>query len=175
MARRIVLGKVGSDYVFRVSRAGVDAATADLDGLLFDADHIPARYEGEGTITCPAGRDPVSGETDLWIPGKVTVSHGVDPSVIMGLAYPLSSDNRWRWVRAIAGDDGVGETSYYYYDFGHMDDNYCSPHWMTSNIDDGSIIQEWRGGWRLEWNSSTITITNNAPHSIRVRWLAIKI
>ncbi|HZH10534.1 MAG TPA: hypothetical protein VEZ24_09195 [Microvirga sp.] len=176
MARRIVLGDVGSNYVFRVSRAGYDAATADLDGLLFDADHIPARWENEGTVTCPGGRGPVSGEVDLWYPGTVTVSHGSTPSVIMGLAYPLSSNNRWYTVHATVDHvSGTGNTHYHTYEFSHMDDNYCSPHWLTSDYDNGDSLQQLRGGWKLEWNSSTITITNNSPYPIRVRWLAIKI
>lgn len=176
MARRIVLGRVGSEYVFRVSRAGYDAATADLDGLLFDADYIPARFEAEGTVTCPGGRGPVSGEVELWYPGKVTISHGTSPSIIMGLAYPLSADNRWYWVHATANHfSGTGDIHYHTYEFGHMDGNYCSPHWLTSDYDNGDSLQQLRGGWKLEWDSSSITITNATPYSIRVRWLAVKI
>lgn len=166
MARRVVLGKVGSDFVFRVSRPGFDAATADLNQLLFDADGINARIARSGLATVPASTFPLS-------PGTVTIAHDVaDPGLIIGVAQSLYDDdasgNTGMWV-GLNRDPNVSNGAVTPLPLAWNDDlknGWCTP-WIFS-ADDGSAKSA--NGWRIRWNSTSLFLYNFQRYQIRVRW-----
>ena len=89
MARRLVLGKAGSDYGLFVSKSGTDVvndsgALTSGDNLLFDSrvgiGSLPLKFHGQGTLGPPATRtDTVKGDTSTTI----THSLGYKPFVIV--------------------------------------------------------------------------------------------
>jgi len=170
MARRIVLGRVGSNFVFRVSRPGFDAATADLDQLIFDGDGVHARVAASGQADVPASSYPLS-------PGTITIAHGVtDPGLIIGVAKSLYVDdpsgNTGMWV-GLNVDPNVSGGAVTLLPLDWNDDlkiGWCTP-WIFS-ADDGSAKSA--NGWRIRWNSTNLFIDNFQKYGIRVRWTALE-
>jgi hypothetical protein len=171
MARRVVLGNVGSEFVFRVSRPGFDAATADLDQLIFDADAIQARVAASGLTTVSASTYPLS-------PGVRTISHGVDsPGLAIGVAqsmYTNSADasNDGMWVGLdrdpqLSGGNVIIVPLHWNND---LKIGWCTP-WML-NADQGE--KKSGNGWRIRWNNTTLFIDNFQAYGIRVRWSVLE-
>jgi hypothetical protein len=168
VARRIVLGKVGSIYRFRVSQPGVDAATADLDQLLFDADNIPARVLASGVATLTNAPSPSVEATQ-------NIALGVAPSLCIGVAQSLYDNgdpaflNMW-WVRAqnpnVSGGTPYGNPN----GIEELRSGWCTP-WSFFGDDSSGGTKSC--GWRIGWTSSTLTIYNRSSNNIRVRWAAL--
>ena len=95
MARRIVLGKRGSDYGLFVSKAGEDAASTSTNGLIFDSNaaFTPSIVTyGQGFLqatTAFRGASP-KGEYHSGDAGTVRITHGLSyaPQVFMRWTYP---------------------------------------------------------------------------------------
>jgi len=95
MARRIVLGKRGSDYGLFVSKAGEDAASTSTTSLIFDSNAaytMNVKTYGQGYLQ-PTTSHRFSGpkaEYDSGDAGTVRISHGVGyaPQVFMRWTYP---------------------------------------------------------------------------------------
>ena len=89
MARRLLLGKAGSDYGLFVSKSGTDVINdsgtlANGDDLLFDSrvgiGSLPLKFHGEGTLGLPSTRsDALTSDT------FATITHnlGFKPFVIV--------------------------------------------------------------------------------------------
>lgn len=170
MARRVVLGKDGNDFVFRVSRPGFDAATADLDQLIFDADGVQARVAASGLATVAASSYPLS-------PGTTTIAHGVaDPGLIIGVAQSLyvddASGTTGMWV-GLNVDPNVSNGQVTVLPLNWNTDlmvGWCTP-WIFS-ADDGAAKSA--NGWRIRWNSTSLFFDNFQKYGIRVRWTALE-
>jgi hypothetical protein len=167
MARRVVLGNVGSEFIFRVSRPGFDAATADLDQLIFDADAIQARVAASGLTTVSASEYPLS-------PGTRTITHGVDnPGLAIGVAQSMYSNefdpsNDGMWV-GLDRDPQLSGGNVTIRPLNWNNDlkiGWCTP-WML-NADQGE--KKSGNGWRIRWNSTSLFIDNFQAYGIRVRW-----
>lgn len=168
MARRIILGNNGGEYQFKVSAAGYDAATADLDGLLFDADNIPARVAASGRFTAPATEGFMN-------PSETTRSHGAaNIAAAFAIAKPIpdveGSTAYWYYGLRLAPGQG-GSTTWYVLENAHMTDNYCTPfYWEGDDAGGGSYVS----GWRFIWNSTSVVVQNFAPDRLDVRWVALE-
>jgi hypothetical protein len=78
MARRVLLGKAGSDYGLFVSKPGTnvinDSGTlTSSENLLFDSrvgiGSLPLKFHGQGTISAPAV---------VGIPASTTITHSLN-------------------------------------------------------------------------------------------------
>jgi len=89
MARRLVLGKAGSDYGLFVSKSGTDVVNdsgtlTDGDNLLFDSrvgiGSLPLKFHGQGTLGLPSTRSEA-----LTSDTFTTITHnlGYKPFVIV--------------------------------------------------------------------------------------------
>jgi hypothetical protein len=165
MARRIVLGQVGSAFRFRVAEPGVDAATADLDQLIFDADNIPTRILATGTTTVDLAPNPGT-------PNVRELSHGVSPSLMIGVAQSIwtsggevNETNEWL-VRTLTTGNSLGR--FVLFDMAAKD-GWSTPWYWFGNEPD----QSQSCGWRLGWDASKVYVYNHSGASIRVRWTAL--
>lgn len=167
MARRIVLGKVGSEFLFRVSQPGIDAATAGLDDLIFDADNIPARVSASGLATVSGTSHPTTESTN-------DVAHGLGyrPALVIGVAQstytdPLQPAENGKWfVRTYEPIVGVSA----FEAVQELKTGWCTP-WYWQGDDSAGGFQS--AGWRLAFNSTNVTIINRSANAIRVRWAAL--
>lgn len=166
MARRVVLGQVGGAFRFRVAEPGVDAATADLDQLIFDADNIPTRILATGTTTLGLAPDPGT-------PSVREISHGVSPSLVIGVAQSIwtsggSADETNEWLVRTLTTGGGGLGGFVINPPG-LRDGWSTP-WYWFGEEPG---QAQSCGWRLGWDSSKVYIYNHSAASIRARWTAL--
>ena len=169
MSRRIILGRNGSDYAFRVARPGFDAATASLDNLVFDADNIPTRVAATGLTT-------IGGVVQPNVPVTVDIAHGANPSLCIGVAqsqyinsnYP-ETDHQWEYM-IVDPDILNGKERRALIENTYLALGWCAP-WILTIDADG--IQA-SGGWRIQWTSTLIRLHNLSPHPIRVRWAALE-
>ncbi|MCB5173636.1 hypothetical protein [Microvirga lenta] len=163
MARRIILGRNGGPYQFKVSAAGYDAATAPLDGLLFDADNVPARVAAQGTFRAERGN---------YLGVETARSHGVSsPSMCIAIARPwnpvTSSVGDWYvWFRLASGTASAGKL-----DRPLMDKNYCTPFYWWA--DQGNGTTEFCG-WKFRWTSSQVICESFTYEQLDVRWAALE-
>jgi len=171
MARRIILGKHGAGYRFRVSELGADAAAASLDQIIFDADNIPARVAASGVRLVSAAAQPS-------VPTVATISHGVDPSLCIGVAEST-------YVKELSLDPPTGS---WLVRAQHPDVNNGNPYWQGNGV--AAMVGEWvtpflfegdtseggvqSCGWSIAWTSSSLTIRNYSANGIRVRWAALE-
>lgn len=169
MTRRVILGWDGSSMKFRVSKPGADAATADLDDLLFDADSVPAVVKGSGAFNADFNAFQ---QTQPEVAEVTTISHGAGSNVDLIMAIAEPTDGRsgagiWaHWYRTsptAAASQSIGN--------GTMNNRHCTPFWFKGDLGTGVVY--W-GGWRYTWNSTSITITNNLANALRVRWVALE-
>jgi hypothetical protein len=169
MARRVVLGQVGGAFRFRVAQPGVDAATADLDQLIFDADAIPTRILATGLATVGQTLDPN-------VPTLRELSHGVSPSLVIGVAQSIyttpgqvDETNQWVVIQRLAPSQGGG-TGAFTIDPAGLKDGWAAP-WYWFGTESGGATQSC--GWRLGWDSSKVYLYNHSARDIRVRWTAL--
>jgi len=169
MARRIILGRDGSTFRFRVSQPGFDATTADLDNLVFDADNIPTRIAATGLATvnkAPSPHDPT----------VLALAHGASPSLCIGVALPLdvvnpgSYEGMW-WYSEQNPDIGDGSPGGNVFNLEALRNQWVTP-WLYSGDDSAGDTQSC--GWGIRWNSSTISLVNYSYNPIRVRWAALE-
>lgn len=168
MARRIILGKYGSAYRFRVAQPGFDAALAGLDNLIFDADNIPARVAATGIALVDPAVSPHQ-------PTTRQIAHTASPSLCIGVAEPTTTpgynaDGMWRIIMQDPKVNNGNPTSLFY-DLPEIHHQYCTP-WMFYGDNSGGNVQSI--GWKIQWNSSTISLINYSSNGIRVRWAALE-
>lgn len=164
MARRVVLGQVGGAFRFRVAEPGVDAATADLDQLIFDADHIPTRILATGTTTLGLATSPT-------VPSERELNHGVSPSLVIGVAQSIWTsggevNETNEWLVRTETTSGLGG---FVINPAGLRDGWATPWYWFGN----EPSQSQSCGWRLGWDSSKVYIYNHSAASIRVRWTAL--
>jgi hypothetical protein len=169
MARRVVLGQVGSAFRFRVAQPGVDAATADLDEMIFDADAIPTRILATGTATVGPAANPTT-------PTILQQSHGVTPSLVIGVAQSIyttpgqvDETNQWIVIQQLAASQGGGMGAFAI-DPPGFKDGWAAPwYWFGT----GQSGDSQSCGWRLGWDSSRVYLYNHSAVNIRTRWTAL--
>lgn len=174
MARRIILGKDSSGYRFRVSQPGVDAATAGLDELIFDADNIPARVAATGLATIGGAAGPTS-------PTTVSLAHGASPSLCIGVASSLHvlsgapgtlSTPTGGWAR-ICTDPAIdnGAPFPWWNQVSEMVGEWVTPFLYQGDDSAGLVVS---CGWGISWSSNQVNLVNRSGYSIRVRWAALE-
>ena len=151
MARRLVLGKAGSDYGLFVSKSGTDVVNdsgtlTNGDNLLFDSrvgiGSLPLKFHGQGTLGLPSTQtDTIKGDT------FATITHnlGYKPFVVV------------QWCFSTDVSSGVATKMYpamhFYYDEFDYDTEF------------GSNTQEYesvfKGGVWFEVTTTTLKIYNN--------------
>lgn len=151
MARRLVLGKAGSDYGLFVSKSGTDVVNdsgtlTNGDNLLFDSrvgiGSLPLKFHGQGTLGLPSTQtDTLKGDT------FATITHnlGYKPFVVV------------QWCFSTDVSSGVATKMYpamhFYYDEFDYDTEF------------GSNTQEYesvfKGGVWFEVTTTTLKIYNN--------------
>lgn len=163
MARRIILGRNGGQYQFKVSAAGYDAATAPLDALLFDADNVPARVAAQGTFRAATG-SPIGVQTAR--------SHGVSsPSMCIAIGRPWDTvqlaPGDWEyWIRLSSGTASNAPLNR-----ALMNKNYCTPFYWWADQTGGTTEF---CGFKFNWSSTQVIVTNFCPHPIDIRWAALE-
>ncbi|KFG68711.1 hypothetical protein [Microvirga sp. BSC39] len=171
MARRIILGQYGSGYRFRVSQPGLDAATAGLDALIFDADNIPARVAATGTGIVSAAPAPDQ-------PFVQSYAHGANPSLCIGVArsrFPgnlMSQEPPGGWVLRIRNpkiNNGNPTERWNYVN--DMVNEWVTPFRFQGDDSAGDVQS---CGWGISWTSTTISIRNYSGSDIDVRWAALE-
>ena len=92
MAKRILLGKAGSDYGLFVSKAGIDVVNnsnvlTSSENLLFDSrvgiGSLPLKFHGQGTISAPAV---------VGIPASTTITHSLNYKPLVIVQWCFSTD-----------------------------------------------------------------------------------
>ena len=151
MARRLVLGKAGSDYGLFVSKSGTDVVNdsgtlTNGDNLLFDSrvgiGSLPLKFHGQGTLGLPSTRtDTLKGDT------FTTITHnlGYKPFVIV------------QWCFSTDVTSGVATKMYPAMHFYYNEFDY--------DTEFGSNTQEFdsffKGGVWFEVTTTTLKIYNN--------------
>jgi hypothetical protein len=161
---------VGSSFVFRVSRPGFDAATTDLDNLIFDGDAINARVAASGLTT-------VDGSTYPLNPATRTISHGVsNPGLALAVAestWTSTANPEWNgrwWYMSRDPNVSGGAVLNGMIENDHLTLGWCTPWRFSAN--DGEAVSS--AGYRIRWNSSSLFIDNFGPYGIRVRWSVLE-
>jgi len=147
MARRLVLGKAGSDYGLFVSKSGTDVVNdsgvlTSGENLLFDSrvgiGSLPLKFHGQGTLSPPAS---VGGKT------TTTITHSLNykPFVIV------------QWCFSTDVSSGVATKMYpamhFYYDEFDYNTEY------GNNTQDYESV--FKGGVWFEVTTTTLKIYNN--------------
>jgi len=147
MAKRILLGKAGSDYGLFVSKAGIDVVNnsnvlTSSENLLFDSrvgiGSLPLKFHGQGTISAPAV---------VGIPASTTITHSLNYKPLVIVQWCFSTDV----------SNGIATKMYpamhFYYDEFDYDTEF------------GSNTQEFesvfKGGVWFEVTTTTLKIYNN--------------
>ena len=152
MARRLVLGKAGSDYGLFVSKAGTDVINdsgtlTSGENLLFDSrvgiGSLPLKFHGQGTLGLPSSHtDTLKGDTFATI----THSLGNKPFVVV------------QWCFSTDVTSGVATKMYpamhFYYDEYDYDTEIGGSN--TQEFD-----SELKGGVWFEVSTTTLKIYNN--------------
>ena len=159
MARRLVLGKAGSDYGLFVSKSGTDVVNdsgtlTNGDNLLFDSrvgiGSLPLKFHGQGTLGLPSTQtDTLTGDT------FATISFPDEAGTGQGLGYKPFVIVQWCFSTDVS--NGVATKMYpamhFYYDEFDYDTEF------------GSNTQEYesvfKGGVWFEVTTTTLKIYNN--------------
>jgi hypothetical protein len=92
MARRLVLGKAGSNYGLFVSKSGTDVVNdsgvlTSGENLLFDSrvgiGSLPLKFHGQGTISAPA---------TVSTPATTTITHSLNYKPFVIVQWCFSTD-----------------------------------------------------------------------------------
>lgn len=161
MARRIILGQNAGRYQFKVSAAGYDAATAPLDALLFDADNVPARVAAQGVFRAAAG-SPTGVQTAR--------SHGASsPSMCIAIGRPwqLGGVGDWYYLLRLSNGSVTG----YALNRPLMDKNWCTPFYWWADQTNGATEY---CGFKFNWSSSQVIVTNFTAYELDIRWAALE-
>lgn len=178
MTKRILIGRDGGgNFRIRASAAGYDVETAPLDQILFDADAVPGRIIRQGERYCDWNQFQTSQPN---VPETTTFAHGVPsgvPFLITAIGRAQYSDGTtppdwayWRYVLIGSGTQRAAQA--YVLGNSQMTGRYCTPFRFSG--DDGAGETNW-GGWWISWNGTNITVTNNCPHGIWMRWQALEV
>ena len=147
MARRLILGDDGSgSYHFKVSKPGIDAATAPLDQLLFDARNVPFRYRYKGEVSVPAKS---SGGGASRPANSTLVAHGLGTVPwILAIARPQETapNNAQWWV-------WKNGPSWAYLNAGGLPNGSWTAPWRQEG-QTGDTSGQYYGGW---WHDADAT------------------
>ncbi len=173
MARRVIIGNDGSGRMrIRTSMPGYDAATAPLDGLLFDADAIPGRIISEGQQYC---HWYMHDNTAAGLPQTTAIPHYATGNfIIIGIAKAMyeggSLPPDWR-LKSRKIVNGVASI-YFSYMGGAATGNYLTPFYISGDHGGGHTF--WYG-WKLRWDSENIIIDNYLANGLWLRWQALEV
>jgi len=153
MARRLVLGKAGSDYGLFVSKSGTDVVNdsgvlTSGENLLFDSrvgiGSLPLKFHGQGTISAPA---------TVSTPATTTITHSLNykPFVIV------------QWCFSTDVTNGVATKMYPAMRYEFFEDDY--------NSDYGNSEEEYEsrvyGGVTFQVTTTTVIIKNHFSGGIK--------
>ena len=101
MARRVAIGNFGGNFLFRVSKAGIDAVSGALGNMILHEGMQPIVPLEQGTVTVPPNSDQYS-----FVQRTLTGAYTYRPTVI------LRSANNWTpsaltYMARIHGDSGA--------------------------------------------------------------------
>jgi len=151
MARKVLLGKAGSDYGLFVSKTATDVVNdsgvlTDGTNLLFDSrvgiGSLPLKFHGQGTLGLPStSSDTLSGDT------FTTITHGLGYKPFVIVQWCFSTD----LLNGIATK--MYPAMHFYFDEFDYDTEYGS---NTQDFD-----SEFKGGVWFEVSNTTLKIYNN--------------
>ena len=146
MAKRILLGKAGSDYGLFVSKAGIDVVNnsnvlTSSENLLFDSrvgiGSLPLKFHGQGTISAPAV---------VGIPASTTITHSLNykPFVIV------------QWCFSTDVSNGIATKMYPAMYFNFFEDDYNSDYGISEEEYESRLY----GGVGFQVTTTTLVIKN---------------
>jgi len=147
MARRVLLGKAGSDYGLFVSKPGTnvinDSGTlTSSENLLFDSrvgiGSLPLKFHGQGTISAPAV---------VGIPASTTITHSLNykPFVIV------------QWCFSTDVSNGIATKMYPAMYFNFFEDDYNSDYGISEEEYESRLY----GGVSFQVTTTTLVIKNH--------------
>lgn len=153
MARRVLLGKAGSDYGLFVSKSGTDVVNnsnvlTSGENLLFDSrvgiGSLPLKFHGQGTLTAPA---------TLGTPSSTTITHPLNykPFVIV------------QWCFSTDVSNGVATKMYPAMRYEFFEDDYNSNYGISEEIYESTIY----GGVTFQVTTTTLVIKNHFSGGIK--------
>ena len=151
MARRLLLGKAGSDYGLFVSKSGTDVVNdsgtlTNGDNLLFDSrvgiGSLPLKFHGQGSLGLPSTiNDTVKGDT------FTTITHNLGYKPFVIVQWCLSTD-----VTSGVATKMFPAMHFYFDEFAYDTE-------FGSNTEE--FESEIRGGVWFEVTTTTLKIFNN--------------
>ena len=147
MAKRILLGKAGSDYGLFVSKSGTDVVNnsnvlTSGENLLFDSrvgiGSLPLKFHGQGTISAPA---------TVGTPATTTITHSLNykPFVIV------------QWCFTTDLSSGVATKMYPAMRYQFFEDDYNSDYGINEEEYESRIY----GGVTFQVTTTTVIIKNH--------------
>jgi len=146
MAKRILLGKAGSDYGLFVSKAGIDVVNnsnvlTSSENLLFDSrvgiGSLPLKFHGQGTISAPAV---------VGIPASTTITHSLNYKPLVIVQWCFSTDV----------SNGIATKMYPAMYFNFFEDDYNSDYGISEEEYESRLY----GGVGFQVTTTTLVIKN---------------
>lgn len=180
MSRRVVIGNVpGLGFKMRAAFPGYDAATAPLNGLIFDADYVPGRIIGSGSGQAPP--QPRTHPDDAAKP--VSFGHGLGrvPDMMIVVAQALAPANGapdpWGYL-FYAPELGPGWRGALLGN-ANMDYRYVAPFNFQGNNKGGQYQSGlggyYFGGWDYTFDASSLVIWTRVPQILSFIWVALEL
>ena len=147
MAKRILLGKAGSDYGLFVSKAGIDVVNnsnvlTSSENLLFDSrvgiGSLPLKFHGQGTISAPAV---------VGIPASTTITHSLNYKPLVIVQWCFSTDV----------SNGIATKMYPAMYFNFFEDDFNSDYGINEEEYESRLY----GGVSFEVTTTTLVIKNH--------------
>jgi len=146
MAKRILLGKAGSDYGLFVSKAGIDVVNnsnvlTSSENLLFDSrvgiGSLPLKFHGQGTISAPA---------TVGTPASTTITHSLNYKPLVIVQWCFSTDV----------SNGIATKMYPAMYFNFFEDDYNSDYGISEEEYESRLY----GGVGFQVTTTTLVIKN---------------
>ena len=146
MAKRILLGKAGSDYGLFVSKAGIDVVNnsnvlTSSENLLFDSrvgiGSLPLKFHGQGTISAPAV---------VGIPASTTITHSLNYKPLVIVQWCFSTDV----------SNGIATKMYPAMYFNFFEDDFNSDYGINEEEYESRLY----GGVGFQVTTTTLVIKN---------------
>ena len=147
MAKRILLGKAGSDYGLFVSKAGIDVVNnsnvlTSSENLLFDSrvgiGSLPLKFHGQGTISAPA---------TVGTPASTTITHSLNYKPLVIVQWCFSTDV----------SNGIATKMYPAMYFNFFEDDYNSDYGISEEEYESRLY----GGVGFQVTTTTLVIKNH--------------
>ena len=155
MARRILLGKTGSDYGLFVSKGGIDVindsgALTSSENLLFDSrvgiGSLPLKFHGQGTISAPA---------TVGTPASTTITFPDEAGSGQGLGYKPLVIVQWCFSTDVS--NGIATKMYPAMYFNFFEDDFNSDYGISEEEYESRLY----GGVSFQVTTTTLVIKNH--------------